>query len=166
MTSQKVLGAAFAALLAAGAGAASADTIGTGIGQWQAGAICPSGFAAGGNIPFIAQTQTVPAVVGMGFGVKAQAANPAGYGQVTITVRHPPFTAGGPTAQSFQTSMSGSALSAFYYRFEDASEAQPGTWTVQATVGGTVLYSLDFDVVRPRANDGLLRACGIETSGG
>lgn len=162
--------AAAALMLAATAATpVAADEIGGAVARWQAGAVCPSAFGQGRNaandIPFIAQTQVIPAIIGMGFGVKAQATQPEGVGNVTITVVHPPFTPGGGNAQSFQTAMSGTGLSGFYYRFEEAREVVPGTWSVQATAGTTLLYRIDFEVVRPRVDDGLLRACGVATGG-
>ena len=153
---------ALALLLGAGA-PAMADEISGQVSRWQAGVICASQFGNGArpaeDIAFVAQTQVVPAVVGMGFGVRAQAQAPTGVA-VTIVVDHPPFTPGGPTQQTYPTTMSGSAMSGFFYRFENQQEAAVGTWRVSALSGQTVLYSLDFDVVPPRANDGLLAACG------
>ena len=155
-----------AAVAAFAAAPAVADEIGPQVARWQAGVVCPNEFGRGSNaandISFIAQTQTVPAVVGMGFGVRAQATLPTGLTGVTIVVDHPPFQAGGPTQQTYATSMSGTGLSGFFYRFEEPSEVQPGRWRISALSGQTVLYSLDFDVVLPRTNDGLLRSCGLQ----
>jgi hypothetical protein len=153
------------ALTLATAGApAAADEIGSAVARWQAGVVCASSFGQGrnaaDNLSFIAQTQVVPAVLGMGFGVKAQAAQPGGISGVTITVIHPPFASGGPNAQTFPSTMSGEGLSAFYYRFEEQQEVVPGRWTIRATAGEVLLYSIDFDVVVPGPRDGLVAACG------
>ena len=149
------------ALLIAGAGApAAADEISGQVSRWQAGVVCAAEFARSGtanDIAFVAQTQVVPAVVGMGFGIKVQATADL---PVTIVVDHPPFGAGGAVQQTFATTLSSRALSGFYYRFENQAEAAPGRWRVSALAGQAVIYSLDFDVVPPRVGDGLLAACG------
>ena len=159
-----LLAAALAALAATGP--ALADEIGPLVARWQAGVVCPNEFGRGSNaandISFIAQTQTVPAVVGMGFGVRAQTTVPEGLNGVTIVVDHPPFQVGGPVQQSYTTSMSGAGLSGFFYRFEEQREVQPGRWRISALSGSTVLYSLDFDVVIARQGDALLQSCGMQ----
>lgn len=153
---------AIALFVAAAGMPAAADTIGDEISQWEVGAICPSTFdAAGrnpGNLPFVARTQVVPAAVGMGFGVKVQTSRPGGISGVTLTVTSPP---GGPGTQSFRTSLTDTGLSNFYYRFENASEAAPGTWTITASSDGVVLYSIDIQSVTPGPRDGLMAACGM-----
>ena len=138
---------------------AAADQIGPQVESWQAGAVCPASFTGNGSPAFVARTQTVPAVVGMGFGVRAQVNVPGGIPNVTIVVDHPPFAGG--TRQTFPASLSGQGMSGFYYQFETQAEAAPGTWTVTAMLGSQVIYSLQFDVVAPRQGDGLLQACGV-----
>lgn len=154
---------AAAALLLAGAGApVAADEISGQVARWQAGVVCASQFARGrdaaNDISFIAETQVVPAMVGMGFGVRAQVAGADL--PVTIVVDHPPFGAGGQTRQTYSTTLSSRALSGFFYQFENPAEAAPGLWRVSAFAGPTLVYSLDFEVVPPRAGDGLIAACG------
>ncbi|MBL4812018.1 MAG: hypothetical protein JKX69_06595 [Rhodobacteraceae bacterium] len=59
--------------LAAGGAALAEDSIGPQVGRWQAGVICSNQFPDGrirGNLPFVAQTQVVPALQGYGFGIK------------------------------------------------------------------------------------------------
>ena len=159
-----LLGAALAAMIAAAP--AAADEVGPLVARWQAGVVCANEFGRGSNaandISFIAQTQTVPAVVGMGFGVRAQTTVPEGITGVTIVVDHPPFQAGGPRQQTYQTSMSGAGLSGFFYRFEEQREVQPGRWRISALNGSNVLYSIDFDVVQARQGDALLQSCGMQ----
>ena len=160
----KVVKAALAALvLAAPAGA---DTVGPLVARWQAGVVCPSEFGRGRNaaddISFIAQTQVVPAVIGMGFGIRAQVTPPEGLSRVQIVVEHPPFTPGGPTSQNYTTSISGTGMSGFFYRFEEAREVVPGTWRILALANGAPVYDIDFNVVPARTNDGLLRSCGVQ----
>ncbi|MBL4812017.1 MAG: hypothetical protein JKX69_06590 [Rhodobacteraceae bacterium] len=72
---------------------------------------------------------------------------------------HPPFRIGGSGQEHYRMSMSGVGLSAFYYRFEQPEEAVPGQWRVEARSGDFLVYALDFDMVIPGPNDGLIRAC-------
>lgn len=152
--------AASAALALLGAGAAGADTISPQVDRWRAGVVCPSTFPSGrltANLPFIAETTIVPAVQGFGFGVEAKGVTDiAG---VTVTVTHPPIN--GSMSNSYNSRISGEALSAFYFRLETAAEVAPGQWNITASANGTVIYSVDFEVKVPAPGDGLLRACGL-----
>ena len=146
------------------AGGAQAEQIGPMVESWQAGVVCPSEFGQAGaasDIAFIARTQVVPAVVGMGFGIRAQVNVPGGIPGATIVVDHPPFTAGGATRESYPAAFSDQGPSGFFYVFETPQEAAIGTWTVSALLGQQLIYSLEFHVVAPRAGDGLLQACGV-----
>ncbi|SHI83965.1 DUF3859 domain-containing protein [Wenxinia saemankumensis] len=156
--------AAAAILAAFGATAARAEQIGASVAAWQAGVVCAGEFGQSGSaadIAFIARTQTVPAVVGMGFGIRAQVNVPGGVPDATITVDHPPFTPGGPTREQYSAGLSDQGMSGFFYRFETPQEAAVGNWTVTASANGVVIYSLDFEVVQARQGDGLLQACGM-----
>lgn len=148
------------AALAGLAGTALADEIGPQVGHWRAGVVCASTFPNGrltGNLPFIAETKIVPAVQGIGFGVEAMGAGGQDIRNVTITVTHPPIR--GTTVETFSSAISGQALSAFYYRLERPEEVVTGTWRITARAEGVVIYTIDFDLILPSPDDGLLRAC-------
>ena len=110
--------------------------------------------------PFIAEITQVPAVLGIGFGVKAQAMNPDGLSDVTINVTHPPMGRGGITQQSYQTWISGADTSMSFYQFDEEYERVTGTWTFTASHAGDELFSVSFDVVPPTALPELAEACG------
>ncbi|MGZ9812113.1 DUF3859 domain-containing protein [Pseudoroseicyclus sp. H15] len=149
--------------LALAAPAAAEDYVSDSISGWHAGVICSSTFPSGrvrSSLPFVAETQIVPATLGIGFGVEAQSGIGA-IGNVTVIVTHPAFDgSAGSQQQRFNMSISGDALSAFYYRLEEQSEVQTGTWRIEAQANGQTLYGIDFDLIAPTPGDGLLRACG------
>lgn len=139
----------------------SAQDIGPGVSRWQAGVICPAEARNLRDASYVAQTRVVPAVRGMAFGVRAQAADPAGVGGVTITVTHPPFVGSGETQASFQTAVPGDGLSGFYYRLDRDAEVVPGEWVFEAEANGVRLYRISFRTYLPPAGDGLIRECGV-----
>ncbi|WP_373355762.1 DUF3859 domain-containing protein [Pseudoroseicyclus sp. CXY001] len=161
MASRRLTAALLAASVMTGGPALAEDYVSDSISGWHAGAICPSTFPNGrvrSSLPFIAETQIVPAVLGIGFGVEAQ----SGIGDisnVTVVVTHPAFNGAGTEQQRFNMSISGSALSAFYYRLEEPEEVKTGIWRIEAQANGQVLYGIDFEVIAPAPNSGLLRAC-------
>ena len=110
--------------------------------------------------PFIAEITQVPAVIGIGFGVKAQALDPDGLSGVTIIVTHPPMGDAGVTQQSYQSWISGTEPSPTFYQFDEDYERVTGTWTFTAVLDDAELFSVAFDVVPPQALPGLAEACG------
>ncbi|WP_019956642.1 DUF3859 domain-containing protein [Yoonia vestfoldensis] len=110
--------------------------------------------------PFIAEITQVPAVIGIGFGVKAQMLDPDGLAGVTMVVTHPPMGAAGITQQSYPSWISGTEPSIIFYQFDEDYERVTGTWTFTAVVADQELFSVDFEVVPPEALPGLAEACG------
>jgi hypothetical protein len=109
--------------------------------------------------PFIAEITQVPAVIGIGFGVKAQALDPLGLSDVTVIVTHPPMGEAGVTRQSYASWISGTEPSMTFYQFDNEYERVTGTWTFTGVRGGAELFSVDFEVVPPDALPGLAEAC-------
>ena len=103
-----------------------------------------------GEPDFITDIRTVPAVLGIGFGVKSSVTDPAGLSDVVMRVSHPPMGAEGRTRQSFQTSISGEGTSLTFYQFDHEFELVTGTWQMTAMHGETVLYEVSFEVVPPK----------------
>lgn len=110
--------------------------------------------------PFIAEITQVPAVIGIGFGVMAQALDPEGLSDVTMIVTHPPMGVAGVTQQSYQSWISGTEPSPTFYQFDEDYERVTGTWTFTAVLDDGELFSVAFDVVPPQALPGLAEACG------
>ena len=164
-------------IFAAAAHAAPVERISPAIAELQSGVICPPPTVAkqdapdtvagsmnliDENPPFISNNHAVPAVVGIGFGVKARAEDLAGIPDVTMTVTHPPMGPDGTTQQSFPTRIRGGDLSLIFYQFDYRYELLPGEWTMTASAGGEVLYVARFIVVPPQLAPELARICGYE----
>lgn len=110
--------------------------------------------------PFVSTGRLVPAVIGVGFGVAAEAAAPGGIAGVTMFVTHPPFPGSGATVQRFPTSIPSGALGITFYQFDYDYELVPGTWTLTTVAeDGEILFSVPFEVVPPAALPELARAC-------
>ncbi len=112
--------------------------------------------------PFVSTNNRVPAVLGIGFGAKAQASAFAGLSNVTMTVRHPAMGSDAVTLQSFQTSIRGSGPSLSFYQFDFDYELVPGIWTMEARQGAKLLYRTQFEVLEPAQVPELASVCGFE----
>ncbi len=160
--------------LATSAATAEVTTSNT-IASMEAGIICPPptvgstpapGTLAGTTHiiaeepPFVSNARQVPAVLGLGFGIKAQSVAAAGIAPVTVIVTHPPMGDTNATVQSFQTSISGQDPSLTFYQFDYTYELARGPWTMTAHYGADVLFSVDFEVVDPARTPELAGVCG------
>ena len=141
----------------------------------QAGIICPPEIIGSAPAPgtlagtthiidqepaFVSIARTVPAVLGIGFGIKAQSTAPDGIDGVTMVVAHPPMGASAIELQSFETRVSGDAPSLTFYQFDYVYELVKGTWRMTAMSGETALFSVSFEVVDPREAPELANICG------
>ena len=172
--------AASAALILSAAPAiaqeAAGDTVAAVLSHFEAGILCaqevigtspaPDTVAGITNIiendpPFVSNGRQVPAVLGVGFGVKAQSAG-IDYPEVTMVLTHPPMGPEGMTRQSYTTSIGTADTSISFYQLEYDYELVIGHWTFTAMAAGKVLYSAGFDVVDPRQVPELGGLCGYE----
>ena len=112
--------------------------------------------------PFIAVTRRVPAVLGIGFGIKSRTVDVAGLNGVTMKVTHPPMGTGGATVKTFETVIRGTDPSLTFYQFDFGYELLPGIWQMQASVGDEVLYRTTFEVLPPELVPELAEVCGFE----
>ncbi len=164
-------------LLAGQAIAAPGDQMSPSVQAMKAGIICaplvigtnpaPDTVAGVTNIvegdpQFISNGRQVPAVLGIGFGVKAQVAGGADLYDVTVTVSHPPMGNAGITRQTYPTAISGSALSLILYQFDFDYELVQGPWTIEAAQQGNVILHVEFEVVAPQTVPQLATVCGFE----
>ncbi|PUB14802.1 DUF3859 domain-containing protein [Yoonia sediminilitoris] len=155
----------------------SEDRISDQIASFEAGIICapePVGSTpAPGTVagtthvidvdpPFVSTNRRVPAVIGIGFGVKAMARDPAGLQGVTILVTHPPMGKDRVEEQNFGSKISGSAPSVTFYQFDAPYERVYGTWNMTAIKNGEQIYSADFEVVPASQVLELASVCGFE----
>lgn len=156
---------------------AQPDLVGPMIASHQAGIICapetigtsPAPDTVAGTThliseepAFVSTNQRVPAVLGIGFGVKSQALDPAGIPEVTMTISHPEMGKTKATSQSFATRISGEYPSLTFYQFDFNYELVVGLWQMEASQGGTVIYRSTFEVVPPSQIPELASVCGFE----
>tara|TARA_R110002051_G_scaffold20631_3_gene55973 strand:+ start:10163 stop:10699 length:537 start_codon:yes stop_codon:yes gene_type:complete len=157
---------------------AEPDKLGAKITHFEAGVICAPPTAgvskAPGTVagtthliavdpPFVSTKRRVPAVIGIGFGVKARALNPAGIDDVRIVISHPPMGDQGTIAQTFESRISGLDPSLTFYQFDFDYELVTGIWQMQAMQGTLVLYRTTFEVLPPSQVPELATICGFET---
>lgn len=155
---------------------ATAETVSDFVAGFESGVICPPpttgersapGTVAGvthvieDNPPFVSVQNRVPAVKGIGFGVKASVVFAEGL-PVTMVLTHPPMGAEGVTSQEFTSHLSGDTRSITFYQFDYAYELLVGRWTMQALSGDTVIYATEFDVLPPEEVPELAGICGFE----
>lgn len=112
--------------------------------------------------PFVAITRRVPAVLGIGFGVKSRTADFAGLNGVTMTVTHPAMGSAGATQQSFATTIRGTDPSLTFYQFDFDYELLPGIWQMTADFEGEILFRTTFEVLPPEDVPELAAICGFE----
>ena len=142
----------------------------------QAGVICPPPITGTVAAPdtvagtthvidiepsFVAQTHIVPAVIGLGFGVKSRTTQDGGLAGVTMVVTHPPMGPDKTTTQSFTTRINDNSASLSFYQFDYAYELLVGEWEMTAWLDERILYQVNFDVVAPQAAPGLADVCGF-----
>jgi hypothetical protein len=145
--------------------------------SFEAGVICPPetvgtapapGTVAGvtnqiaEDPPFVSTGRRVPAVLGVGFGVKAMATDGNGIDNVTMRVTHPPMGPDKVTVQTFQTRISGLDPSLTFYQFDYSYEVLQGKWTMEAIKDDKTLYRTSFDVVPAQKLPELAMVCGFE----
>ena len=155
---------------AAATGSVSPDII-----SLEAGIVCPPvsigstpapGTVAGTTHiiekepPFVSNARRVPAVLGIGFGVKSQTDVVGGLDGVTWVVSHPSMGGDNVETQNFVTRISDLKPSFKFYQFDYAYELLPGPWQMTAMRGENILYQVNFDVVPPEAVPELARVCG------
>ena len=109
---------------------------------------------------FVSTVQVVPAVLGLGFGVKSQSVMPDGIDSVEIFVSHPEMGETAVAIQSFMTRINGTDPSLTFYQFDHTYELVHGTWRFMARSGETTLYAVSFEVVAPRLVPELASLCG------
>lgn len=111
--------------------------------------------------PFVSDGRIVPAVIGVGFGVRAAVAGDGGLNGVTISFTHPAMPGSGATNQSFESYVGpASDPGLAFYQFDYDYELVTGDWTMEASYDGYTLFRTTFTVVPPGALPELADACG------
>lgn len=158
------------------ASAAQDDFVSPLVGFFEAGVLCaqdavtvreaPNTVAGTTHVideapPFVSTGRIVPAVIGIGFGVRAGVGSDFSIEDVTMTVSHPPFAGNGATEQSFVTSIGPEGAPGItFYQFDYGYELALGDWTMAAAANGVTFYEVTFTVVPPAALPELAGACG------
>ncbi|MHA6326879.1 DUF3859 domain-containing protein [Roseivivax sp. CAU 1753] len=96
---------------------------------------------------FLWQTNVVPAVPNVSFGIKTDALDGSVYDDVILTLTHPPFLDSGIAEQAYVTELGGRGTSLNAYTFDLPEERVPGEWVFRAIRAGEVLYEARFTVV-------------------
>ena len=156
---------------------AQPDKVGLMLANHQAGIICappsmgtapaPDTIAGTTHLineepEFVSTKRRVPAVLGIGFGVKSQAFDVAGIPEVTMTITHPEMGKTSATSQSYPTRISGEYPSLTFYQFDFNYELVTGLWQMEASQGGTIIYRTTFEVLPPEQVPELATICGFE----
>jgi len=156
--------------------AAEDDFVSPLIGFFEAGVLCaqesgevraaPDTLAGTTHVvedmpPFVSTGRIVPAVLGIGFGVRSGLVADFVQEDVLMTVTHPPLDGSGTTEQSFYTII-GSQYDpgVTFYQFDYGYELALGDWTMSARHNGVTLYETTFTVVSPNALPELAGVCG------
>lgn len=113
--------------------------------------------------PFVSNARRVPAVLGIGFGVKSVGSAANGLDDVTMVVTHPAMGAQKIETQTYGTFISSLSSSLTFYQFDYNYELLPGIWNMTAMQGETVLYSVNFEVLPPEQVPELASVCGFES---
>lgn len=156
--------------------AAEEDFVSPLIGFYEGGVLCapnavetrdaPDTIAGTTNVikdapPFVSTARLVPAVLGIGFGVRAGMSSEFGQDGVLMTATHPPLAGSDATSQSFYTYVgSFDDPGITFYQFDHGYELALGDWTMTASYGGLTLYETTFTVVSPATLPQLAGACG------
>lgn len=115
--------------------------------------------------PFVSTGRVVPAVIGIGFGVRTGLVGEFGQDDVVMSVTHPAMRGegAGVTQQSFVTSIgTEDAPGITFYQFDYGYELALGEWTMTATYEDITLYQTTFTVVPPAALPELAEICGYQ----
>lgn len=152
------------------------DFVGPRINDFSAGIYCAPGTV--GSVPapgtvsgtrdilsvepdFVATTRNVPAVIGLGFGVKSRA-KIYDIPDVIYTITHPPMGPEGATQQTFTDWIGTTENDLMMYGFDYDYEMVYGLWTFTAMAEGEMLFRASFNVVPPEMVPELASVCGYE----
>ena len=160
------------AALPAGAQALPADYVAPGIRLIEAGIICaadPVGMQPAPDTltgfvntirpdaTFVSPSREIPAVPGLGFGVRTQAFLRL-HDSITITVTHPPMGPGGATQQTYLSTIPiGPRINGYFLEYE--RDLVPGDWTISASEGDVPLFAVHFTLVDPAELPGMAGLC-------
>jgi hypothetical protein len=89
---------------------------------------------------------TVPAVLGLGFGVRFHVPKPMA---LTYRITHPPMAPDGTTVQSWTGHVDPGTVEGVYFQFDIEAELLPGPWTITALAREEPIFRAEFTVLPP-----------------
>lgn len=99
--------------------------------------------------------QIVPAVIGLGFGIKATGAR--GFATAVGEVRV--YRPGRALPETWASDITDFGPTLAFFRFDRSDELIPGRWVIEGWDRDRLLYRVEFDVVPPAALPGIASAC-------
>lgn len=115
-----------------------------------------------GTPSFAARTTTIPAQIGLSFGVRVRAVGPAKLRNVVMSLRHPATGAGNrkTTFESWPATITPQIPpTTSTFTFEQPHELALGRWIFEAHSAGQLLYHVEFNVVAPARAQQLAKLC-------
>lgn len=107
----------------------------------------------------VKQTQVIPAIDGLLFGVSGRGTSSSGV-VVTMEVVHPPLGKTGITRETWDAWYPNDRITMNGYTLGLGRGSPLGVWTLTAKRKGKKVYEVEFEVVEPRASDkNLLKGC-------
>lgn len=116
----------------------------------------------GDPITFDVQTDQVPGLPGIAFGIRLLATPDLGTRVVTMVTRHPSFGPEYKDVESWPSDLTGGVYSARYFYFEYDYELAPGLWTMEVWLDDRMIVRQDFTVHTGPAARKLLDQCPTE----
>jgi hypothetical protein len=104
-------------------------------------------------------TNTVPAELGLSFGVRAMLADDAPAMMVDVVVTHPPMGPAGQTVETWGTTLLPGDMALNVFTFEAEWELVQGPWRFQLHQNGEVLLDQGFMVTPPGTVPAVQAAC-------
>lgn len=96
-------------------------------------------------VEMIANGNDVPAVLGLGFGVRFRLEGDS-TATVRYTVTHPPIPPGNQTSQHWDSMLPGGGEDSAFFQFDTEDEMQPGPWGFSVEANGEHLFTMQFTV--------------------
>ena len=109
--------------------------------------------------PFVSNSQVVPAVRGVGLGVKARSDATIGMLPIEMILTHPPMGEDGITRQTFVSLITPDRNAIIFFQFDHDYELVTGPWSFTAMRDGQTVFRANFQVVSPDEMPDLADTC-------
>ena len=109
--------------------------------------------------PFVSNSQVVPAVIGVGLGIKARSDDAIGLLLVEVILTHPPMGEDGITRQTFLSMITPDTNAIIFFQFDHDYELVTGSWSFTGVRDGETVFRANFQVVPPDQMPDLADTC-------